>query len=60
MGDILYRPNVIGEMNHKLGYGNVMKDLFDPRVVLYGETNLIDLDDHTNSEVTSTNLEEVY
>ena len=43
-------------MNHKLGYVNVMKD---HRRVPYVETNLIDLDDPSNSEATSIDPKEV-
>ena len=44
------------EMNHRLGYGNAMKD---HKIVPFMETNLIDLDDPTNSEVTFANPKEV-
>ena len=51
---------MIGEMNHMLGYKNVMEDPFNPRVVPYVEKNLIDLDDPTNSEANSADRKEVY
>ena len=50
--DTLHRS----DMNHRLGYGNFMKD---PRIVPYMETNLIDLDDPIDSEVTSADPKEV-
>ena len=60
MGDALHRLDVMAEMNHRMGYKNVMKDPFNPREVTYVETNLIDLDDLANSEETSTNKKQVY
>ena len=44
------------DMNHRLGYGNVMKD---PRTVPYMEPNLMDLDDPTHSEATFVDPKEV-
>ena len=45
------------EMNHRSGYGNSMKD---HRMVPCAETNLIDLDDPTDSNATFLDPKEVY
>lgn len=52
VGDVLCRLDVIKEMNQRLGYRNSVDTTFNPRQVLYVETNLIDLDDPVDSEAT--------
>ena len=52
VGDTLHRS----DMNHRLGYGNAMKD---PRIVPYMEANPIDLDDLVDSEATFVDPKEV-
>lgn len=60
IGDIPCRPNVMKEMNHRLGYKNTLDVFFNLRQTPYVEINLIDLDDPVDSEATYANPEEVY
>lgn len=46
-------------MNHRIGLKISLEDPFNPTVVPYMETNLIDLDGPTNLEATSADLKEV-
>ena len=59
VGNASPRQDLIAEMNHRLGYKNAFEDPFNPRVVPYMETNLIDLDDPANSKATSIDPKEV-
>jgi hypothetical protein len=45
VGNASPRPDLIENMNYRLGLKNSFEDPFNPRVVPYMETNLIDLDD---------------
>jgi hypothetical protein len=53
------RPDLMVDMNHRLGLKSSFEDHFNPRAIPYMETNLIDLDDPANSEVTSADPKEV-
>lgn len=60
MGDALHRLDVMAKMNHRFGYKIVMEDPFNPRIVPYMETNLIDYEDPIDSEATAVDPKEVY
>ena len=59
VGNASPRLDLIVDMNHRLGSRSAFEDPFNPRVVQYMETNLIDLDDLTDLEATSVDPKEV-
>lgn len=54
VGNSSPQPDLIVDMNHRLGLNSSFEDPFNPREVPYMETNLIDLDDPVDSEATQT------
>ena len=48
------RPDLIADMNHRLGLRSAFDDPFSPREAPYVEPNLIDLDNLVDLEATST------
>ena len=52
-------PDLMIDMNRRLGFKSSFEDPFNPREVPYMETNLIDLDDPGDSEATSADPKEV-